>query len=759
MKRKLLCSSVLFSLVLNGQNITSPHWSDLFSYNNISHIREENGRLIATAENGLFYYSFSNGELTKLSKTNGLHQVKISAFDYNPTTNIGLIGYENGSLDVIAEGKVFYIVDIPISNSYTGTRKINHISINGNKAIISADYGVSIFNLDKREFEDTCFTGEKITEAVMHGNHIFAITPIGIKSHEINTEFPAYNTWNTTEAGNFSNIISNGQNIIYSTENQINFNGNIISLPNIKDLNINDDKVIVTNENSVSVFDFNGNKLGSQQFSTELNTGFFSNGKFFGGTKYSGVIDEQQKEIKPDGPFNNWAYKMRLSNDKILVSTGGRTGRYREFQLPHHLDLGFYYFNGNNWVYPSLFFNNLQKPTSGRDYYNVLDATFNPLNKDEFFICNYGWDYYGAYDGIYKFKLKDDDIVLEKRYTLGKLADVHYNVNVIGFATDDQNNLFSVANRFTYNPYTVNMTLLRYDNTNDSFSAKVNSSIGFPHQPFYADGLLIVPSTQNNNLVTIDLNHTPKNLDDDTYTLMQGIEAGFPTTSRGNVMVTKDKNDAIWLATQSGLRVLSNIHSLKTGKEKFKPIIIEENGLGEELLRDSHILQIAVDAGNYKWISVENNGVFYISPNGDRILYHFTTKNSPLPSDNITDIQINGKTGKVYFASENGIVSYLGNNVDTKDRTKFGNVLVYPNPVIYNQFKNDVTIKGLAEKTNIKITDTAGNLVHQAMARGGFYTWDLTNDYGQRVASGIYFVLMTNEDGSDTATAKIAVVN
>lgn len=150
---------------------------------------------------------------------------------------------------------------------------------------------------------------------------------------------------------------------------------------------------------------------------------------------------------------------------------------------------------------------------------------------------------------------------------------------------------------------------------------------------------------------------------------------------------------------------------------------------------------------------------FYISPNGDRILYHFTTKNSPLPSDNITDIQINGKTGKVYFASENGIVSYLGNNVDTKDRTKFGNVLVYPNPVIYNQFKNDVTIKGLAEKTNIKITDTAGNLVHQAVARGGFYTWDLTNDYGQRVASGIYFVLMTNEDGSDTATAKIAVVN
>ncbi|MDO4225099.1 MAG: T9SS type A sorting domain-containing protein, partial [Bergeyella zoohelcum] len=65
---------------------------------------------------------------------------------------------------------------------------------------------------------------------------------------------------------------------------------------------------------------------------------------------------------------------------------------------------------------------------------------------------------------------------------------------------------------------------------------------------------------------------------------------------------------------------------------------------------------------------------------------------------------------------------------------------------------------GLAEKTNIRIVDTAGNLVHQAVTRNGFYEWDLMNK-GKRVASGIYFVLMTNEDGTDKATAKIAVVN
>jgi len=58
-----------------------------------------------------------------------------------------------------------------------------------------------------------------------------------------------------------------------------------------------------------------------------------------------------------------------------------------------------------------------------------------------------------------------------------------------------------------------------------------------------------------------------------------------------------------------------------------------------------------------------------------------------------------------------------------------------------------------------RVTDAAGNLVHQAVSRGGYYEWNLNNHRGVRVASGIYFVLMTNADGTDTATAKIAVVN
>src|SRR5690606_469636 len=120
--KKFLPFIILFlSLQISAQVISSSKWTDLFSYNNVLAVREDAGRLIAATENGIFYYTPSTGELKKLSKANGLHEVKISAFDYNPETKIGLVGYQNGSMDIITPEGVFYVVDIPIATGYNGS--------------------------------------------------------------------------------------------------------------------------------------------------------------------------------------------------------------------------------------------------------------------------------------------------------------------------------------------------------------------------------------------------------------------------------------------------------------------------------------------------------------------------------------------------------------------------------------------------------------------------------------------------------------
>jgi hypothetical protein len=81
-------------------------------------------------------------------------------------------------LDVITPDGITYVVDIPIATGYNGSKKINHISITGDLAVISVGYGVSIFDLKKKEFKDSAFflsggVYQASNEATIFGNKVF----------------------------------------------------------------------------------------------------------------------------------------------------------------------------------------------------------------------------------------------------------------------------------------------------------------------------------------------------------------------------------------------------------------------------------------------------------------------------------------------------------------------------------------------------------------------------------------------------------
>lgn len=753
-KLSLISLGILASVqFLNAQIISSKKWSDLFSYNNVIAMKEDHGKIVAAAENGIFYYTISTGEITKLSKANGLHEVKISAFDYNPQTKIGLVGYENGSLDVITQDGITYVVDIPIATGYNGSKKINHISITGNKAIISVGYGVSIFDLKKKEFNDSAFflSGgqyEASNEATILDNKVFSVTNMGLKSHEMNTTFPVYSTWTTEMPGTFTQIDSESI-LSFSSASTVYIYNNGTSTPlsqtfgNVQDVVVNANNIVVTDQSRIYTFNTNGNYTGVASFGEDCNTATTVGSKIYGGTIFSGIKDESNNSFKPDGPYYNYAYKINLfGENQLLISSGGREARYNT-PLPNPKNPGFYYFNGMQWIYPSYF-------TGKSAAFNVLDAVANPASPDEVYFTNYTYGGQGIYKMKYNSANKDFDFT--KYYSLN--PPNLYAYRPVGLTYDDQNNLFATVGFMD----TGSMAIVPYDKTTDNFIIK--EVIGLSHgvqKALYYENLLWVPIPRTNNFLVYDYKKTPINVSDDMpYILNQSN--GFPANSNGSISVAFDKSGDAWIGSDTGLRILSNAASaIREPNPSVKPIIIEQNNLGEELFRDSQILQIEVDAGDYKWISVDGGGVYYMSSDGQRTIKHFTKENSPLPTNSITDIKVDRKTGKVYFVSYSGIVTYQGDVADVT--SNFGNVLVYPNPVVYSNFKGKVTIKGLAEKTNIRITDTAGNVIHSAVARGGYYEWDLNNQRGARVASGIYFVLMTNEDGSDKATAKIAVVN
>lgn len=179
-------------------------------------------------------------------------------------------------------------------------------------------------------------------------------------------------------------------------------------------------------------------------------------------------------------------------------------------------------------------------------------------------------------------------------------------------------------------------------------------------------------------------------------------------------------------------------------------------GLADYLLEGVTINCITSDAQNCKWIATGTAGVYQVSEDGTQILKQFNTKNSMLPSDNVYTIVCNDNDNSVFFLTDSGLVEYnYGYNPTADD---LSNVYCYPNPV-RPDFTGLLTINGLTDNALVKIADSAGNVIKQLKSAGGIATWDCCDASGDRVATGVYYVLASSSNnGSSTIVSKFLVV-
>jgi len=233
-----------------------------------------------------------------------------------------------------------------------------------------------------------------------------------------------------------------------------------------------------------------------------------------------------------------------------------------------------------------------------------------------------------------------------------------------------------------------------------------------------------------------------------------------------------DKRNQLWIGTFRGLRVLYNTTNFfEANNVRVDDIIITEDGIAKELLFQQIISDIEVDGSNNKWIGTVGAGIFYLSSNGQNTIYHFTTANSPLPSNEITDISIDESNGRVYIATPNGLVSFRSGSSGTRETLQAAHV--YPNPVRpqFNITEDRVKIKDISENINIKITDIEGNLVAEAQSKinlryrgynleidGGTAYWNGKNLANNVVKSGVYLVMLSDLDTFETKVLKLMVV-
>ncbi|MFV0180035.1 T9SS type A sorting domain-containing protein [Empedobacter falsenii] len=743
MKTKLFIFITMIFTSLNAQN-DKARWNDLFSYSNVKLLEEVNGVIYCGTENGIFLFNPKNptNDWIKLNKTNFLNNVGVSAMAYDKVSDSFLVGYENGGLDLLKSGESTMVLDIKW-NGFNGIKKINHILINDGIAFISGAFGIVSYDLKDEEFKETTRTNTAVVnDATINGTTLYIATSKGIFFSELSDKKinnPNINKWQYKNLGqNISNIELFENEIYYSVNKELKtLNGSSVGSYNtILNLKSSNGQLIVTQNNQVS--DLSGvhySKNDQDGNVINFNTAISIGDEVYGGSIKNGLInlsDVNKQEYSPDGPYNNKSWSVTTKNGKVWIAPGG-TEAYTNVLENND---GFFYYDTKRW-------NNFRSKEIF-DIRDVLRIAAHPDKENNSFIVSsfnkYGRDGNGRTD-LLEF---DADLIPKKiinnqfpssrisGLAYDKLGNLHIGASYPDGKSPDYNSAYYVER-------SKNGTWK--SNNVDKTSAIVALS------PDFSDIYTYYPSGRNGGGVTV-LNKKHE------------IVTTLTTTNKlpvNNVLtVANDRLNNLWIGTEQGLVVLYGAdNAISSNNIIAEPIVIIQDGIPEALLTDVGIYSIKVDNANRKWIATNGAGVYYVSESGEETKLHFTSKNSPLPSDIVYDVSIDETTGKVFFATEKGVVSYNG-DVST-ETNNFNDAIAYPNPY-RPEYTGNITIKNLPNRALVKITDIVGNLLFEKKADGGVIEWNTNNSKGKPVASGIYLVLMTNADGTETKTLKLAVV-
>ncbi len=771
LKRKILFVILFLTVSFSfSQTDFTSKWEDFFSYNQVQDFLLVDNSIYALTENAVFVYDTLSDEIQKISSVNGLSGDNTSAIYYDDSTERLVIGYENGLVEVVeSDGSVRVSADI-VNFNQSGDKRINHIAAFGDILYLSLPFGIVEYNISRLEFGDTFFIGANsqaldVRETLIDVNFIYAATEDGVyRASTDNPNLIDFNNWTRLVSGDFSKINSYNANI-YCSRNNLLFrleNSSLIQVrsfsTNIVSLDVSVNNFLVSENQRLNILDNSLNTTSSiaptSEFNFTLNKSIFINDAIYLATNEFGVLQTSIsnattfEEIHPQGPLRNDIFSLSAKQNNLWVVYGGYDNTY----APLNTNIGYSHFDGENWNNTDF---DVNDPLP-----DLVDVTFDPNNINKVYISSFG-----------------STSNINSRKTGGLLVveegvETFFNQNNSGLEDILSNNPSAVSIRLTGSTFdnqgSLWVTNIGTPNELKKFSNGNWTSFDISSVPT-GFGLTEIIVDRSNN-IWIGSRNTGTVVFNENGNQVRALNTNTTQGSLPNANVrtiAADDNNRIWIGTLSGLVVFSNANNVFDATNvDAEPVIILEDGVPRRLLGDQAVNSIVVDGANNKWFGTDGGGVIYTNPNGQTTLGTFNKENSPLPSNRIVKITVDESSGKVFFATDRGIVAFNSNVAPFG--SELGDVYAYPNPA--RRFHQTVTIDGrngtnLPRGTNVKIVDVAGNLVFETNViegqevNGGRVVWDKKNLAGKPVASGVYIVLLSNEDASETSVTKIAIIN
>jgi len=257
-------------------------------------------------------------------------------------------------------------------------------------------------------------------------------------------------------------------------------------------------------------------------------------------------------------------------------------------------------------------------------------------------------------------------------------------------------------------------------------------------------------------LICFDHGASIDNINDDRWKQYGGGSGSGGLPGNDVLCIAKDKSGFIWVGTNDGIGVIQCTQDVFTGSgcDAILPLVQQGNFAGY-LFKGEEVRSIAVDGADRKWVATKN-GAWLISADGEKLISQFNETNSPLLSNDVNRIAIDGYTGEIYFSTAKGICSFRGEATEAGEKNN--DLLIFPNPVPPG-YTGTIGIRGLVNNAIVKITELNGRLIYQSRALGGQVVWDGRDYRGQRISSGVYLVLITDDTRKENLAGKIVFIS
>ena len=751
-------------------------WTTHFAYTEIDDIQLSANRVFALSEGSLCSIDKTDESLSYYSKLNGLNGSSINRIDYDSYTQQLVIGYDDGMIDLMDNNEVVHsVADLYLKQMNT-SKLVQGIAFRDGKAYMAMQFGIMVVNLRKREISDTYYIGENGTELATNaialvGDTIFAAADNYLYRACINDNLVDYAQWTSTKyTTSITHLLNHDDNlymlmdgVIYRSGQKIASSAKFVDLSAYRNslLARTSDKrifeVTATTVNELSALTAYSPHCAKKDGNT-----------YWLGTD-EGVVhileDKSVQKYQPNGPLSNQPYSLTTFGSELWVLPGARwaSGFMRVGKIMYH--------NGKQWDNMS-YADICRRLGSQYSLYDFMHTAVDPADTKHFYVASYG-------TGLIEFYADGTAKRFNHTNTYGKLTtlvtgnnsyrycridaltfDADRNlwfVNVGGLATNihviDPNNP-DPKNWHSFNLYQGGQRIVLnlaskflVDNRNQRYK-------------------WIASPRETAGVVFFDDNQTPYNNSDDKVVFRTTfVDQDSKSITLGRLMtIAQDHNGDMWLGTDEGLLIIEASTNLLSSNACKRLKISRHDGtnLADYLLGTEQINAIAFAGGNRVWLGTEASGVYLVhmvTKEGiyePEILAHFTTLNSPMPSDNILSIAINDENGEVYIGTAKGLVSYRGDATAPHDT--FSDAYVYPNPVRPN-YEGVITINGLMDNTTVYIADASGNVVCRTHSNGGTAVWDGRTQSGKRAHSGVYSIYCNTADGTNHTVLKVLIMN